>query len=584
MSWAMNSDGVLCSMDALFWGGVGGSGTPWFPVAPGITSLPAAPTVSTGSGTPANAMTTPSGFNPTAPGSIWSTLPAGQAPSYAKSVAPAALVPVVSEKVKLVASIKSVLAVEALDYPLTLPTGSVTLVTKAEIQVAALLNAEAAAFSVSGQAAALNRGYRLTADAGTFIGTGFGAGSVRDYSIGTNAGTYVLDGQNAIVAFQRNPLNGETGSFVLSGQDSFSRIGINLLAEAGDYSVSGNEAALGITRSLAAEAAAFVSNGQDAQLTYVTPVYATATYTGNATPRSINVGFKPGLVIFHKPTVSGWIFDYVRGAGKYWITALTSLEVSAPSSLTSFDASGFSIGSTADTINDNGVAYTALCWKEGDASSANTSGTISSTTRLSSAAGYSVFTYTGNGTDSATVGHGLGVNPELLIIKVLTTNVNPASVFSRFVGSNTYGRLNSTAAWLTDSTAIKSTTDSVVTLGASSRSNLSGASFVGYAFASVSGVSKIGTYSSNGAGVFSVSLGFQPRFILVKGYLGGGDYFIYLAPSGGMGYAEFVSLNASAAKQTSTNFQITSTGFSVDVGGVGNVSGGTSSAVYMAYA
>lgn len=266
MSWAMNSDGVLCSMDALFWGGVGGSGTPFFPVAPGITSLPAAPTVSTGSGTPANAITAPSGFNPAAPGSIWSTLPAGQAPSYAKSVAPTALVPVVNEKVKLVAAIKSVLAVQALDYPLTLPTASITLVTKAEIQVAALLNAAAAAFSVSGQAAALNRGYRLSAEAGTFIGTGFGAGSVRDYSIGTNAGTYVLDGQNAIVRFQRNPLSGETGSFDLTGQDSFSRISINLLADAGSYSVAGQNAALLRNRLLTADAGIVVSTGQPAEL------------------------------------------------------------------------------------------------------------------------------------------------------------------------------------------------------------------------------------------------------------------------------------------------------------------------------
>ena len=266
MSWAMNSDGVLCSMDALFWGGVGGSGTAWFPVAPGITSLPAAPTVSTGSGTPANAITAPSAFNPATPGSIWSTLPAGQAPSYAKSVAPTALVPVVNEKVKLVAAIKSVLAVEALDYPLTLPTASITLVTKAEIQVAATLNAAATAYVFAGQDATLKRGYRLTAEAGTFIGTGFGAGSVRDYSIGTNAGTYVLDGQNAIVAFQRNPLSLEAGSFALTGQESFDRIGVNLLADGGSFSFTGQDAGKLRGFTLTGEAASFVFTGADAKL------------------------------------------------------------------------------------------------------------------------------------------------------------------------------------------------------------------------------------------------------------------------------------------------------------------------------
>ena len=281
MSWAMNSDGVLCSMDALFWGGVGGSGTPFFPVAPGISSLPPAPTVSTGSGTPANALTTPSGFNPTAPGSIWSTLPAGQAPSYAKSVAPTALVPVVNEIVKTTAVIKSVLAVEALDYPLSLPTSSVTLVTKAEIQVAAVLNGAAAAFSLSGQQASLNRGYRVNAEVGSFIGTGFGAGSVRDYSIGTNAGTFVLDVQNAIVAYQRSPLAAETGAVVLDGQDAAFKKAVIKESLAGAFALSGEAAGSLRGYVLTAEPTSYSSSGNSAELSISDFIakWATQTYS-----------------------------------------------------------------------------------------------------------------------------------------------------------------------------------------------------------------------------------------------------------------------------------------------------------------
>jgi hypothetical protein len=44
-NWAFDSSGLLCSTDALFWGAIGGTGTFWFPVAPGVTALPAAPTV-----------------------------------------------------------------------------------------------------------------------------------------------------------------------------------------------------------------------------------------------------------------------------------------------------------------------------------------------------------------------------------------------------------------------------------------------------------------------------------------------------------------------------------------------------------
>lgn len=130
LSWSFNSDGILGAMDALYAGAVSGSGTFWMPVAPGITSLPSDPTVTTGTGAPANSTTTPSGFNPTAPGAVFASLPTGQAPSYAQSIAPTALVPYVNERVPLVAGTRTALSVTALDYALTLPSASATLETK----------------------------------------------------------------------------------------------------------------------------------------------------------------------------------------------------------------------------------------------------------------------------------------------------------------------------------------------------------------------------------------------------------------------------------------------------------------------
>jgi hypothetical protein len=43
--WAFDSNGIVCSTDALFWAAVGGTGTFWFPVAPGITTLPPEPPI-----------------------------------------------------------------------------------------------------------------------------------------------------------------------------------------------------------------------------------------------------------------------------------------------------------------------------------------------------------------------------------------------------------------------------------------------------------------------------------------------------------------------------------------------------------
>jgi hypothetical protein len=47
-SWAISADGIVVSSDLLFWGAVAGTGTFWFPVAPGITTLPTAPAVVNG--------------------------------------------------------------------------------------------------------------------------------------------------------------------------------------------------------------------------------------------------------------------------------------------------------------------------------------------------------------------------------------------------------------------------------------------------------------------------------------------------------------------------------------------------------
>lgn len=50
--WAFSSDGIVCSTDALFWAAIGGTGTFWFPVAPGVTTLPTTPAIVNGEMSP----------------------------------------------------------------------------------------------------------------------------------------------------------------------------------------------------------------------------------------------------------------------------------------------------------------------------------------------------------------------------------------------------------------------------------------------------------------------------------------------------------------------------------------------------
>jgi len=272
MSWSFNSDGVLCAMDALFVSGISGTGTRWFPVAPGITTLPSNPTVSTNSAAPANSTTTPGGFNPTAPGSIFNSLPTGQAPVYAQSIAPSSGVPVVIETLPVVAGTRSIVSVLDRDYALTLPAGTAVLVTKVKVQAATRLVAAAAAFAVSGQATNRTYARRVQAAAGSFVRTGYSAGSVRSYGIGTNAGTFALSGQAASLKRVVAPLTAQAGSFTLTGQNATSSGATTLTAAVGAYSLSG-QAANGIRGyRLGSNASSFAVSGKDAQLNKTVPV------------------------------------------------------------------------------------------------------------------------------------------------------------------------------------------------------------------------------------------------------------------------------------------------------------------------
>jgi hypothetical protein len=268
MSWAINSDGILCAMDALFSGGVGGSGTPFFPVAPGITTLPAVPTPTAATPAPANALAAPEGFDPEAPGGIWSQLPVGTEPTYAQSIAPTALVPVVNERVSLVGATRSVLEVQERNYALVLPTVAVEYITKSVIQPFVRLAGDPLSVAISGQAAALKYTKRIKGAAGAFTTAGFGAGSIRDYRIGTNAGTFALSGNAALLKYQQLPLLAEATAFALAGQEARFFKGASFKVSSGSFSLSGSDAVLTTSRRLGADAGVFTTTGQDATLRF----------------------------------------------------------------------------------------------------------------------------------------------------------------------------------------------------------------------------------------------------------------------------------------------------------------------------
>lgn len=267
-SWVFNESGLLCNTDALFWGGVGGEGGVWFPLAQGITTLPALPAVTTATPAPANAIPTPSGFNPAAPGAIWTSLPYLQDPVFANSINPPSLVPSYAESIRTLARVRVSLSAERLNYSVTVTPRTVALVTTTAINAVRVtpLKAGAGVLTLSGQAAGSAYTRRVLAAAGSFVSTGYGAGSIRDYRIGTNAGTFVLNGQNAIVAFQRAPLAADAGSFALTGQDAAFTKAIIKPSLAGTFALTGQDAGSLRGYVLAGGEGTFTTTGQDASL------------------------------------------------------------------------------------------------------------------------------------------------------------------------------------------------------------------------------------------------------------------------------------------------------------------------------
>jgi hypothetical protein len=259
------------------------------------------------------------------------------------------------------------------------------------------------------------------------------------------------------------------------------------------------------------------------------------TYTG--TGASLNVingnpgqSFQPDLVWLkiRSSADSNGLFDSVRGAGKRLQSNDTSVESTTTAVQSAFTSDGFTVGTDAQS-NGNGSTYVGWQWKAGGAAVTNTAGSISAQVSANTTSGFSVVTWTGNGTAGATVGHGLGVAPSIVIVKRRSAASN-WSVSSPVIGATKVLFLEQTTAATTDNGPFNSTlaSSSVITLGSSTDTNASGGTFVAYCWAPVAGYSAFGGYTGNGStdGPF-IYTGFRPKFLLIKRTDAGRNWFIY---------------------------------------------------------
>jgi len=253
--------------------------------------------------------------------------------------------------------------------------------------------------------------------------------------------------------------------------------------------------------------------------------FNTLTYTGNASyPRSITgVGFKPDFTWIKTRSSASFghsLTDAVRGANNILLSESTGAEFTNANNVNAFASDGFTLGNTnySGYSNSNAENYVAWNWLGSNTTASNTAGSITSTVSANTTSGFSIVSYTGNGSTSATVGHGLGVTPEVLIIKNRTNAYNWA-VYHKDLGNTGGCFLNSTSAFTTDADLFNNTspTSSLVTFSNSTLTNQGSANHIMYAFNSVKGFSKFGKYTGNGSadGTF-IYTGFKPAFFLNK--------------------------------------------------------------------
>ena len=295
----------------------------------------------------------------------------------------------------------------------------------------------------------------------------------------------------------------------------------------------------------------------------------TVLYEGTGSSNAITgVGFQPDLTWVKDRDAANWncLMDAVRGASKVIYSNASDAEATVATLLTSFDSDGFTVGTSGDG-NTNTNDYVSWNWKANGAGSANTDGSINSTVSANATSKMSVVSWTGSGAN-ATIGHGLGAVPTMIMVKNRST-ADSWMVYNVGMGSNAYNHLETTNAALSPSTAqfqATTPTSSVFSVGTADGTNKNTSVMIAYCFADVTGFSRMGGYVGNhgstGTKQKFVYTGFKPTWLLLKNASATNGWLVMdgtRATSNLQG--PYIYANADSAEGTVSYVQFFSNGF-----------------------
>ena len=331
--------------------------------------------------------------------------------------------------------------------------------------------------------------------------------------------------------------------------------------------------------------------------------FNTKLYTGTGSELAITgVGFQPDWVWTkgRDSTAEGVmdhaLVDSVRGVTKTLRSNTTGAEGTETNSLTAFGSDGYTVGANGKFNYSSSDIYVSWNWKAGTSVSGDTtgSGTLKTYTgSVNTDAGFSITSFTGNGTIGHTIPHSLNAIPSMFIIKKYGGSGDSTprdwDVYHQSLGNTKVIFLNTTAAHSTSSEYWNDTTptSSVITLGANDQINGNNNTYICYAFVEKQGYSKFGSYTGNGNadGTF-VYTGFKPAFIMIKETTNASNWTLYDNKRAGFNSkSDFLYANTSAAEDTSNTIwlDMLSNGFKIlEANNLVNRSGGNY--IYMAFA
>ena len=322
--------------------------------------------------------------------------------------------------------------------------------------------------------------------------------------------------------------------------------------------------------------------------------FQTKTYTGTSGIHDVtldgNSDMQPDFVWFKNRTV-GYVhhlYDSSRGVTKALYSNGTNAEATISNGLTRFDPDGFRVSSAA-AINEDEI----VCWNwkaNGGTTSSNTDGDITTTVQANTDAGFSIVTYTGNGTNDTKIGHGLGVTLDMMIVKNRDTATN-WQIFHKdlnLASPEDYRlKLNLTDAneFASNIWGTTTRTSTTIAVKAFTDTNASGDNYVAYCFAEKQGYSKFGKYVGNGNanGPF-IYTGFKPAFVMMKNSSVGASW--HMVDNKRLDYnptTKVLYANLNNAEGTSDRVDLLSNGFKLRTTNT-EVNGSGYNIIYMAFA